>query len=195
MTVSTIIPDAGRAENIRLQAERRSAALVTLRNLRNQARAEIERLIAFLDASEIDPDLEPALGFPEANISVSGGGFYGPSYTSQGNQTRGAGTTDDREADNSDLEPSLCGVTADGFRVNAHCRLTGAMAVDDGEQEAEDEPSLGSVDTDNQERWAAGKANDTEWQCDDEGAHDELELSLGWTVDGCRGGFSNEEVL
>jgi hypothetical protein len=88
----------------------------------------------------MDPDLEPALGFPEANISVGGGGFYGPSYTSQGSQTRSAGSTDDREADGSDLEPSLWGVTAHGLSLARQDRL-GGFPVDDGEQEAGDEPT------------------------------------------------------
>lgn len=52
MTLNTITPEPSRVENVRLQAEKRSTALATLRDLRDQARAEIERLIAFLDASD-----------------------------------------------------------------------------------------------------------------------------------------------
>jgi hypothetical protein len=44
------------SENLARQQE--SGALKTLRELRRAAREEIDRLIAFLDASEIDPELE-----------------------------------------------------------------------------------------------------------------------------------------
>jgi hypothetical protein len=40
--------------------------LKTLRELRRAAREEIDRLIAFLDASEIDPDLEDDEREPDA---------------------------------------------------------------------------------------------------------------------------------
>jgi hypothetical protein len=40
------------------QGERSGDALKTLRELRRAARDEIDRLIAFLDESEIDPELE-----------------------------------------------------------------------------------------------------------------------------------------
>jgi hypothetical protein len=42
----------------------RERALRRLRKLRVKARAEIDRLLEFLDASDIDPDLEPSLGWP-----------------------------------------------------------------------------------------------------------------------------------
>ncbi len=66
-----------------------------------------------------------------------------------------------------------------GSRAEALLRRThlGGMPVEDGEQELEDEPSLGSVDAENQERWAQGRADETEQACDDEGAHDDRELS------------------
>ncbi len=38
-------------------------ALQALRRLRQEAQAEIDRLITFLDATDIDPDLEPSLGW------------------------------------------------------------------------------------------------------------------------------------
>ena len=53
------------------QVRRRHKALQRLRKLRQQARDEIERLIQFLDDSDLDPDLEadgadePSLGFQE----------------------------------------------------------------------------------------------------------------------------------
>jgi hypothetical protein len=163
--------DAGRAENIRRQAEEREAARVVLRDLRKQARDEIDRLLAFLDASDLDPDLEPVLGFPEANIRPGGGSIYGPSWTSQDDQGQieiedgRCGTTDDREADDGDLEPSLCGLTAHGLSAPRHSATTGASPVEDGEQEADNEPSLGSVDgpiEGQQDFWAQGAGGDIE---------------------------------
>jgi hypothetical protein len=47
-----------RIGNLTRQARPGVEAMKTLRELRRVAREEIERLIAFLDASEIDPDLE-----------------------------------------------------------------------------------------------------------------------------------------
>jgi hypothetical protein len=53
-------------------------ALKTLREVRRAAREEIDRLIAFLDASEIDPELEDddreidAGDEPEDDVSESG---------------------------------------------------------------------------------------------------------------------------
>lgn len=163
--------DARRAANIRRQAEERETARVVLRDLRKQARDEIDRLLAFLDASDLDPDLEPVLGFPEAAIRPGGGSVYGLSYTSQGDQGQieiedgRCGATDDREADDGDLEPSLCGVTAHGLSMPRHCPITGASPIEDGEQDAEDEPSLGSGtvhEYGNQERWAIPGARDLE---------------------------------
>jgi hypothetical protein len=45
------------------QARKREGALARLRKLRKRASDEIDRLLEFLDASDIDPDLEPTLGF------------------------------------------------------------------------------------------------------------------------------------
>lgn len=46
-------------------ATRQRARERALRRFRKlQARAEIDRLLEFLDASDIDPDLEPSLGWP-----------------------------------------------------------------------------------------------------------------------------------
>lgn len=50
-----------RARNLAAQERRRQRALRRLAKLREKARAEIERLLTFLDASDIDPDLEPTL--------------------------------------------------------------------------------------------------------------------------------------
>jgi hypothetical protein len=171
-----------RSANLRRQAKEREAAKAVLRDLRKQARDEIDRLLEFLDASDLDPDLEPALGFPEANIRQGGGSIYGPSYTSQGDQGQikiedgRCGATDDREADDGDLEPSLCGVTAHGLSTPRHCPITGASPIEDGEQDAEDEPSLGSGavhEHASQEHWATAGTRDLEDEDD--------EASLIWT--------------
>lgn len=45
------------------QQRARERALKRLRRLRERARNEIDRLLEFLDATDIDPDLEPSLGW------------------------------------------------------------------------------------------------------------------------------------
>ena len=56
--------------NLAAQNARRRKALMRLANLRRQARDEIDRLIRFLDESDIDPDLEET-GDDEPSIGVS----------------------------------------------------------------------------------------------------------------------------
>ena len=79
------------------QQRERERALRRLRKLRIKAADEIERLLQFLDESDLDPDLEPSLGF-----SIAGARSYG--------NEAGA---DDLEAepehleDGADHEPSL----------------------------------------------------------------------------------------
>lgn len=104
------------SKNLARQQRRRETALQRLRRLRNEARDEIERLLAFLDASDLDPDLEstgddepdgcdePSLG----SLTSSAGG---------GNQNRWGLTTtidpdmedehDGAEPDEADYEPSI----------------------------------------------------------------------------------------
>lgn len=48
------------------QERQRERALRRLRKLRERARNEIDRLLEFLDASDIDPDLEPSLAIHSA---------------------------------------------------------------------------------------------------------------------------------
>jgi hypothetical protein len=52
------------AARLAKQGKERERALNRLRKPRVRARAEIDRLLEFLDASDIDPDLEPSLGWP-----------------------------------------------------------------------------------------------------------------------------------
>ena len=47
------------ATRLAAQQRQREIALWRLRKLRVKARAEIDRLLEFLDASDLDPDLEP----------------------------------------------------------------------------------------------------------------------------------------
>jgi hypothetical protein len=54
------------------EARKRERTLRRLRKLRIKAAEEIERLLSFLDASDIDPDLEPSLGW-----SIAGARSYG----------------------------------------------------------------------------------------------------------------------
>ena len=67
-----------RSANLATQEANRRKALITLARLRRQARDEIDRLIRFLDESDLDPDLEnsgddePSLGW-----CVNGGGLSG----------------------------------------------------------------------------------------------------------------------
>jgi hypothetical protein len=56
-------------------------AFQAIGRLRQEAQDEIERLLAFLDATEVDADLEPTLGFPE------------PTYWDQKPSDPGATTT------------------------------------------------------------------------------------------------------
>jgi hypothetical protein len=54
------------------QQRERERALRRLAKLRSKAADEIERLLLFLDASDLDPDLEPSLGW-----TVNGARSYG----------------------------------------------------------------------------------------------------------------------
>jgi hypothetical protein len=89
-----------------------------------------------------------------------------------------------------DDEPSLTGLTAGSASQFVSC-----CGIEDGEQEQEDEPSLGSVcqfETTSQDggNWSAGGSADLEDEHDgaepenEHGDNDDREPSLGWTVDG-----------
>lgn len=119
-----------------LQSNNWNAALRSIPSprLRKEASAEINRLIAFLDAS--DPYASTEL---EAQI-------------------------DDGPCDDHELEPSLCGITAD---CSHFC---GPEASEDLEEDKSDnEPSLGSLDNFDQSRWGSSSRSDLEQQCEDEG--------------------------
>jgi hypothetical protein len=63
---------ATKTSGLAKQQRERERALKQLRRLRTRAADEIERLLLFLDASDLDPDLEPSLGW-----TVKGARSYG----------------------------------------------------------------------------------------------------------------------
>lgn len=211
MTPRTAMTGARRTDRLRRQAAKRLAAERAIRTLRKQARDEIDRLLAFLDATEPYPDAEPNLGWPEPSMRPGDGeGGHWLTYTSQGDQSKTriedgrCGTTDDREDDGDDREPSLCGVTA--YQFNAYANREDELEGD-GERggEADLEPSLGSVTAaadEDQQYWTQGNSTDLEGdehdgrepdEADNEPStgFDEPELdnsdaepALGWTESG-----------
>lgn len=176
--------DAGRAT--RYAEEGHPLAPLVL--LRVEAARHVEALLAFLDATEgdieiadaaeptlqmireaatlcIDPteDDEPSLGF--LNPRTIGDEGYFPSTSWLLNQDLPQGDCQDCEGDEhdgredgADNEPSLCG-------IGAHW-VPNAAGMEDGEQEADDEWSLGSLTSSygggNQTRWAEGNGSDLE---------------------------------
>jgi hypothetical protein len=72
----TISPET-LAARLAKQAAEREEALQCLRSLRKEAAAEIERLLEFMDASDLDPDLEetadgePSLGWSTLAIAAA----------------------------------------------------------------------------------------------------------------------------
>jgi hypothetical protein len=208
--------DAIRAETY----AREGHPLALLVRLRREAAIHVEALLAFLDATEGDieiaddaeqslqmireaarlcddrtdddedgADREPSLGFSEPVLTHDDRGYWFQYYSNDAAQPEHHGASDDREDDRSDLEPSLCG-------IGAHW-VPSASGVEDGELEADDEPSLGSVDPivwgKGQELWAQGEGIDLEDEHDgSEEGHDveavnedgdgdaDMEPSLGW---------------
>lgn len=133
------------------------AALRKLARLRKEAAAEIERLLAFLDATDGDSDLEPVLAAPEVRDGYGRRGYV---------WARGA--TDDLEddaddenehvddEDDNDDEPSLG--SNDG--VCQSCWSAGSYDDREGDPGCDDREDV----------------------CEDEGSeHDGSESSLGWT--------------
>ena len=107
------------------QQRERETALKRLAKLRHEAFAEIERLLTFLDA--IDPYVQHEL---EDQV-------------------------DDGPCDDTELEPSLCGVT-----------VSGGSSEDLELDASDDEPSLGSLEHADQSRWAVGARSDLEEEHD-----------------------------
>ncbi|WP_457492184.1 hypothetical protein [Tardiphaga sp. P5_C7] len=149
--------------------------------LRREARDEIHRLIQFLDKTD--------------------------DYVSRELED----SIDDHPMDDTELEPSLCGVDADPRR---HAGGDGCGWSSDRElDDADDEPSLGSIEnhpngyqdsgiTRSQEHWAGGNTDEREDVCEDEGAeHDGREPDVddepslcGIHADGLAGGDRDLEA-
>jgi len=165
-----------------VQQRGQQTALSDLARLRKEASAEIDRLIAFLDASD-----------PYAATELED-------------------QADDHPIDGDELEPSFCGITAgrgahaDQPWPDSHGDELEADYADG--TTTDDEPSLGSVAASehvSQASWSQGGSSDLEDEHDGrEPSEDdepsigydactiiaeidtgELEPSLGWTVDGC----------
>ncbi len=186
-------PDWDEARADRYARERHPLAMLV--RLRLEAARHVEALLSFLDATEGDIDLggddaeptlqaireaarlcddrseddedgadhEPWLASSEPLVTFEDE-YWFPYRSQDARQDIPQGVTDDRELDESDDEPSLCG-------IHAHW-VPSASGVEDREQEADDEPSLGSVDggyggigprsKGQQERWAQGAGIDLE---------------------------------
>lgn len=138
-------------------------AFQAIGRLRKDARDEIDRLIQFLDKTD--------------------------NYVSRELEDS---VDDNPQHDDSELEPSLCGVTAETKRAEG---VDDDLEGDDtpSGRSAELEPSLGSIGVNewsNQTRWAGGSSKDLEDEHD--GAEDDHEgdsnendePSLGWGIDG-----------
>ncbi|EGP07546.1 hypothetical protein CSIRO_2785 [Bradyrhizobiaceae bacterium SG-6C] len=166
-------------EQLRKQERERRRALRKLRKLRARARDEIDRLIQFLDESDLDPDLEadgsdePSLGFQEC-FPGRGGGTYS--------------FEPDLEVDDSDDEPDVddepslgaCSVIDQSIWGKTAPSLKRETDLEDEHDGAE--PSLCgiTVETTRDDR-------DLEFE-------DESEPSLGWTLGGRIGGDSDCEL-
>lgn len=90
--------------------------------------ALVERLISFLDDLDADPDLEPDGG------DEPGLGWPSNHLIDQTYWVALASSDDDREADDEDDEPSLCGVTFGGgsrHDLEHQCEDEGAVTGDD----------------------------------------------------------------
>lgn len=112
--------------------------LISITHLRKEAAAAIDRLIAFLDETESDPDLEPDLDLEDgADDEPSLGWNAGSEYQRQ--------------------EGRRFYINADGGQdlEDEHC---GREPEDDSEPDVDSEPSLGWTDNPNQAS-AAWQAN------------------------------------
>jgi hypothetical protein len=163
------------AARLATQAAEREEALQRLRSLRKEAADEIDRLLDFLDESDIDPDLEPTLGFMNGPAEMDecetpeDGEPSLASLDRMADQTRWAeGGMMDAELDESDDEPSLGSLSSHGHGDQSVWGRPGEGGVDaedehDGREPYQDEePSLGSTATINQEAWAFGNNVDRE---------------------------------
>jgi hypothetical protein len=126
-----------------------------------KAADEIDRLLEFLDASDLDPDLEPTLGFmngpsemDECELPVDDEPSLGSSNDYHGNGASYQNCTSnvvDGEGPEEDLEPSLGSLGGLVWGGNSDEReedpADGREEVnEDGDGRPDDEPSLGWTD-------------------------------------------------
>jgi hypothetical protein len=147
------------------EAAKREKALKRLRKLRQKAADEIDRLLEFLDASDIDPDLEPTLGY-----------------------MNGPPEMDECELPEDD-EPSLASLD----RMADQTKWAAGGMMDAELDESDDEPSLGSgavYANSSQSQWSqpGADSDDREEDAGDDreeenehGDRADYEPSLGWT--------------
>lgn len=151
--------------------------LPSLTYLRREAADAIDRLIAFLDSTEPDPDLEPDLT------------GYSP-----GMDSREGDDCDDE--DGNDSEPSLGSLTsgpAGGDQSLWGMQTGGCLDAEDehsGEEPDIDEGSLGWTETVHQDgvNWHGGYHGDLEDEHDGREPDDDLERSMGWRNEGAQTG-------
>jgi hypothetical protein len=135
----------------------------------------VDLLLDLLNGLEEDPDLEPTLGFmngPSVMDECETPEDGEPSLASldrMTDQTKWAkGSMSDAELDESDDEPSLGSLSSHGHGDQSVWGRAGEGVVDaedehDGREPCQDEePSLGSTATINQEAWAFGNNADRE---------------------------------
>ena len=135
----------------------------------------VDQMLEFLDGLDADPDLEPTLGFmngpPEMDEceTPEDGEPSLASLDRMVDQTKwAAGSMSDAELDESDDEPSLGSLSSHGHGDQSVWGRPGEGGVDaeeehDGREPYQDEePSLGSTATINQEAWSYGNNVDRE---------------------------------
>ena len=128
--------------------------LAHLMRLRDQAAAEVERLLTFLDLTDGDLDLTEADAAEPSDAELREFGLH-----------------------NEDDEPSLCGMTAEKLDEPIS-RLLVDLEQEEGNDEdcGNDEPSLGSLSARSvQVCWAGGSSDD----CEGDAAGEDDEPSLG----------------
>ena len=156
-----------------IQQREREATLRDLARLRKEASAEIDRLLAFLDASDeyAAEEREPDGDELDASFPESGSRMCTPGEDDE---------EDDFGEDGSDDEPSLGSGATGEWSTQGRWALPGTDDMEDEHDGAEpsedDEPSIG-------------------YDCSriiPEQDTGEMEPSLGWTVDGCMTGGTRQ---
>jgi len=156
-------PNRARAIPISALTPAQIAALGDLKKLKQEAAAEVERLIAFLDMvdgytlselEDADGDLEPSLGFPEPKITGDESPGFDWPYRSRDLDQRGfAGASDDRE---------VCWPTSMRYRDRFGDALQDELEADEGE------PDDAAIRMAGEGSWYPGVAEDAEDGGDDE---------------------------